>query len=188
MLAVQLRIFGLYLEQMTPSMSLHMDQNRRVARIRELLRENPGWRWMRQYHSVEHYLGYGPVAGSLAAVLRCLEHDTAGLVAPVGSGASSRALLLGLRGSGMSTELVDVQSFGSVTFGSEHLESLGMLIAGDRQQHRVSKRAACAVLAGVLGVLWRGEGGCGGAAAAALRVCGAEVRGDLRCGYMGDGV
>lgn len=52
------------------------------------------------------------------------------LVAPVGSGASSGALALGLAASELDVHLTGVQPFGSVTFGSQDTEDPDMLIAG----------------------------------------------------------
>ncbi len=60
--AHRLDVLGAHLEQMPPSSSLKHDQNRRVARVREILRENPDYHWMRQYHDDIHYLGYEAVA------------------------------------------------------------------------------------------------------------------------------
>ncbi|CAM5442287.1 hypothetical protein SGRIM128S_08590 [Streptomyces griseomycini] len=61
-LRVQLEILGATLEQVRPSKNLRLDQNLRVERIGELLRENPHYHWMRQYHDAIHYLGYRDVA------------------------------------------------------------------------------------------------------------------------------
>ncbi len=59
---LQLELLGATLERMPPSNDLKLDQSRRVARIRELLAEDPRPHWMRQYHDDVHYLGYRPVA------------------------------------------------------------------------------------------------------------------------------
>ncbi len=129
-LRAQLEILGVQLEQMPPSQSLKMDQNRRVSRIQELLEEHPTWHWMRQYHSPEHYLGYRDIAENVADQLQRDGARAVTLVAPVGSGASSGAFALGLKARGLDATVCGVQPFGSVTFGSEAVEDPDMLIAG----------------------------------------------------------
>lgn len=129
-LRLQLGMLGARLEQMPPSDCLRADQDRRVARIRELLAEHPDWHWMRQYHDAVHYRGYRDLALGLGERLRREGFSGVDLVAPVGSGASSGALALGLAESGLAVRLTGVQPFGSVTFGSEAVEDPDMLIAG----------------------------------------------------------
>lgn len=126
-LRVQLSILGAELEQMPPSDSLQLDQNRRVQRIRALLAAHPDWHWMRQYHDRIHYLGYRVVAEMIRAELggRALT-----LVGGVGSGASTGGLATALTELGVPVTLVGVQPFGSVTFGSDHLADPDMIIAG----------------------------------------------------------
>ncbi|KOX16105.1 pyridoxal-phosphate dependent enzyme [Nocardiopsis sp. NRRL B-16309] len=124
---VQLDVLGATLEQMPPSDDLRLDQSRRVARVREVLREHPDYHWMRQYHDSVHYLGYREVADRVAA-----ETGSGPLtvVGGVGSGASTGALATYLRERDPDTRLVGVQPFGSVTFGSDEVEDRGMIIAG----------------------------------------------------------
>lgn len=129
-LRVQLDLLGVELEQMPPSTSLRADQDRRVARVRELIEAHPDWHWMRQYHDAVHYAGYQPIATRCGDLLRGRGYRSVDLVAPVGSGVSSGALGLGLAASGLTVRLVGVQPFGSVTFGSEDVEDPDMLIAG----------------------------------------------------------
>lgn len=129
-LRLQLGMLGARLEQMPPSDCLRADQDRRVARIRELLAEHPDWHWMRQYHDAVHYRGYRDLALGLGERLRREGFSGVDMVAPVGSGASSGALALGLAESGLAVRLTGVQPFGSVTFGSEAVEDPDMLIAG----------------------------------------------------------
>ena len=129
-LRLQLGMLGARLEQMPPSDSLRADQDRRVARIRELLAQHPEWHWMRQYHDAVHYRGYRDLALGLGGRLLREGHRAVDLVAPVGSGASSGALALGLAESGLDVRLTGVQPFGSVTFGSEDVQDPDMLIAG----------------------------------------------------------
>ncbi|PKV89854.1 cysteine synthase A [Streptomyces sp. TLI_146] len=126
-LRTQLAVLGAELEQMPPSADLKLDQERRVARIHEILREHPEYYWMRQYHDDIHYLGYRAIADRLRA-------ETGGhpltLVGGVGSGASTGALARYLREHTPDVELVGVQPFGSVTFGAEHLTDPDIIIAG----------------------------------------------------------
>lgn len=129
-LRLQLGMLGARLEQMPPCDSLRADQDRRVARVRALLAEHPDWHWMRQYHDAVHYRGYRDLALGLGHRIRGQGWDTVDLVAPVGSGASSGAVALGLAESGLHVHLTGVQPFGSVTFGSEDVQDPDMLIAG----------------------------------------------------------
>ncbi|MET9993220.1 pyridoxal-phosphate dependent enzyme [Streptomyces mutabilis] len=126
-LRTQLDVLGAHLEQMQPSTDLKLDQSRRVARVREILREHPEYHWMRQYHDDVHYLGYEAVAE------RIQEETGAGsltLVGGVGSGASTGALAHYLRKRSVDVRLVGVQPFGSVTFGSDHVADPEIIIAG----------------------------------------------------------
>ncbi|WP_245769268.1 pyridoxal-phosphate dependent enzyme [Streptomyces indicus] len=136
-LRTQLAVLGATFEQMEPCSDLKLDQKRRVARVREILAEHPGHHWMRQYHDAVHYLGYEPVAARLRQELG--RERTPGahppgeritLVGGVGSGASTGALAHYLRAAGADVRLVGVQPFGSVTFGSEHVEDPEIIIAG----------------------------------------------------------
>ncbi|MFI6939913.1 pyridoxal-phosphate dependent enzyme [Streptomyces sp. NPDC050418] len=126
-LRTQLAVLGATLEQMEPCSDLKLDQKRRVARVREILTEHPGYHWMRQYHDEIHYLGYEAVAARL-------REETAGepltLVGGVGSGASTGALAHYLRAAGADVRLVGVQPFGSVTFGGEQVADPEIIIAG----------------------------------------------------------
>ncbi|MEV6886662.1 pyridoxal-phosphate dependent enzyme [Streptomyces sp. NPDC051135] len=126
-LRTQLDVLGAHLEQMPPSRDFKLDQSRRVARVREILRDHPGHHWMRQYHDDVHYLGYEAVA----ALVR---EETGGgpltLVGGVGSGASTGALAHYLRKNSVDVLLVGVQPYGSVTFGSEHVADPEIIIAG----------------------------------------------------------
>ncbi len=126
-LRTQLAILGARLEQMSPSKNLKLDQDRRVRRIEEILRENPSYHWMRQYHDDIHYHGYRAVADLIA---REVPLDDLVLVGGVGSGASTGALAGFLRERSPSVSLAGVQPFGSVTFGSEHVEDPDIIIAG----------------------------------------------------------
>lgn len=126
-LRTQLAIFGARLEQMAPSTDLKLDQDRRVQRIREILREHPDYHWMRQYHDGIHYLGYRPIAERIAAELGA---GALTVVGGVGSGASTGALATYLRERSPDVSLVGVQPFGSVTFGSDDIADPDIIIAG----------------------------------------------------------
>ncbi|MCK1799003.1 pyridoxal-phosphate dependent enzyme [Streptomyces sp. XM4193] len=126
-LRVQLEILGATLEQVRPSRNLRLDQNLRVERIGELLRENPHFHWMRQYHDSIHYLGYRDVAD---LVRKEVPEGPLTLVGGVGTGASTGAVADCLRQAGRQVRLVGVQPFGSVTFGAEHVSDPDMIIAG----------------------------------------------------------
>ncbi|MEU8537226.1 pyridoxal-phosphate dependent enzyme [Streptomyces sp. BPPL-273] len=126
-LRTQLAVLGARLEQMEPSANLKLDQSRRVARVREILRDHPEYHWMRQYHDDIHYLGYEAVAERIHA-----ETGTGALtlVGGVGSGASTGALAQYLRKRVAGVRLVGVQPYGSVTFGSDHVLDPEIIIAG----------------------------------------------------------
>ncbi|WP_017603024.1 pyridoxal-phosphate dependent enzyme [Nocardiopsis alkaliphila] len=126
-LRLQLAVLGATLEQMPPSDDLGLDQNRRVRRVREVLRDNPHFHWMRQYHDLIHGLGYRAVADQIR---KDVGEEPLMLVGGVGSGASTGALARYLRESAPDTPLVGVQPFGSVTFGSDHVTDRQIIIAG----------------------------------------------------------
>ncbi|WP_238597103.1 pyridoxal-phosphate dependent enzyme [Corynebacterium heidelbergense] len=130
-LVAQLRLLGATVERMPSSDSLRLDQHRRVGRIQQLLAENPGWYWMQQYHCSRHYEGYRPLGDATYTALADAGHgERIRLVAAVGSGASSAGLGEGMRAAGADVEIVGVQPFGSVTFGSADVPDPDMLIAG----------------------------------------------------------
>lgn len=124
--ALQLRSLGATIEQVPPSGSLKLDQGERVRRVHEYLRRNPDAYWMRQYHDPIHYRGYRRIAARLTFSTPPRAID---LVGSVGSGASTYGLWEGL------SEQADcvvhgIQPFGSVTFGSHHVDDPDMIIAG----------------------------------------------------------
>ena len=90
----QLEILGVTVDQMPPSDDLRLDQNRRVARVRELLARDPALHWMRQYHDPVHHLGYAELAD---LVRRALPEQELTVVGSVGTGASSGGLTRSLR-------------------------------------------------------------------------------------------
>ncbi|MCE6995278.1 cysteine synthase family protein [Saccharothrix sp. S26] len=123
----QLEILGVTVDQMPPSDDLRLDQNRRVARVRELLAHHPDMHWMRQYHDPVHHLGYTELADLLR---RALPGEALTVVGSVGTGASTGGLTRALRARDPLTRLVGVQPFGSVTFGSERFTDPDAIIAG----------------------------------------------------------
>ncbi|MFI8400023.1 pyridoxal-phosphate dependent enzyme [Streptomyces sp. NPDC003444] len=138
-LAVQLSVLGATLERMEPCDDLKLDQKRRVERIHEILAAHPEYHWMRQYHDDVHYLGYRAVADRIRETVGT---ERLTVVGGVGSGASTGALARYLRGAPGSdsyvegaeavedVELVGVQPYGSVTFGSAHVSDPEIIIAG----------------------------------------------------------
>ena len=126
-LRLQLEVLGATLEQMPASDSLRLDQEMRVHRIVEILRNNPSFHWMRQYHDDIHYLGYREVA---ELIEREVPDRRLAIVGGVGTGASTGAITSYLREAGRDVTLVGVQPFGSVTFGGGHVSDPDMIIAG----------------------------------------------------------
>ncbi len=126
-LMLQLRILGATIEQVEPQATLKLDQSLRVARIHELLAADPSLHWMQQYHDDIHYDGYAPVAEAIADSLGC---EALSIVGGIGSGCSTGGLSRALREVDDAVELIGVQPFGSLTFGCQHLEDPGIIIAG----------------------------------------------------------
>jgi cysteine synthase A len=126
-LMMQLQVLGATVQQVPPQDTLKMDQSLRVAIIGDILRERPDVHWMRQYHDDIHYAGYVPVADSIAHEIGT---DRLTVVGGVGSGCSTGGLAVALRDHDPSVELIGVQPYGSVTFGSERIEDPGIIIAG----------------------------------------------------------
>ncbi len=126
-LMLQLRILGATIEQVEPQATLKMDQSLRVARIRELLDADPSVHWMQQYHDDIHYDGYEPVAQLL---LDSIGGAALSVIGGVGSGCSTGGLARALRAHDPAVELIGVQPFGSMTFGCQHIEDPGIIIAG----------------------------------------------------------
>ncbi|MGO4750678.1 pyridoxal-phosphate dependent enzyme [Streptomyces sp. 2MCAF27] len=123
----QLEILGATVDQMPPSQNLRLDQERRVARVRQLIAARPGMHWMRQYHDAIHYAGYREFADLVDDALPGVPLTVVGAV---GTGASTGGLVQPLRERGRSVTLLGVQPFGSVTFGSEGFRDPEAIIAG----------------------------------------------------------
>lgn len=126
-LMVQLQILGATVEQVQPAATLKLDQSLRVARIQEILMNNPDVHWMQQYHDDIHYVGYESVADLIGQVLGT---KPLSIVGGVGSGCSTGGIVKALRAMNNDVELIGIQPFGSVTFGGEHIEDPGIIIAG----------------------------------------------------------
>lgn len=123
----QLEVLGATVDQMPPSQSLRLDQERRVRHVRRLLDSRPDFHWMRQYHDGVHHTGYRELADLAAAALPGAELTVVGTV---GTGASTGGLTRALRADGRPVRLVGIQPFGSVTFGSEGFSDPDAIIAG----------------------------------------------------------
>ena len=126
-LMAQLQILGATVERAPQSASLKLDQSFRVQRIRELIEADSNMHWMRQYHDDIHYCGYVPVAELIGSELGV---DRLSVVGAVGSGCSTAGIVKALRQRDASVRLVGIQPFGSMTFGCQHIEDPGILIAG----------------------------------------------------------
>lgn len=126
-LMVQLEILGAAVEQVQPAATLKLDQSLRVARIQEIMMSNPDVHWMQQYHDDIHYAGYESVADQINQLLST---ERLSIVGGVGSGCSTGGIVKALRAVNDDVELIGVQPFGSVTFGCEHIEDPGIIIAG----------------------------------------------------------
>ncbi len=127
---IQLEILGAEVDQVPiPPGPLvdKMDLEVRLERVRRLLAERDDIHWMQQYHEDYHYLGYRECARLLHQQLGDVPLT---LVGGVGSGASTGGLSTYLRELHADTELVGVQPFESVTFGSEPVEDPVASISG----------------------------------------------------------
>lgn len=123
----QLRVLGATVEQVPPEATLKLDQSRRVERIHQLLSDNPDFYWMQQYHDDVHYLAYSDVAHYVAEQVGI---DQLTIVGSIGTGCSTGGLITKLRQFNHDTRLIGIQPFGSVTFGAEHVDDPGIIIAG----------------------------------------------------------
>ncbi|MER7110114.1 pyridoxal-phosphate dependent enzyme [Streptomyces sp. NPDC000229] len=104
-----------------------MDQGARLERVAHVLDTEDGVHWMQQYHDAIHYRGYRECA-------ELLQKEFGGapltLVGGVGTGASTGGLTTYLRELNDDVELVGVQPFESVTFGSDPVEDPVASISG----------------------------------------------------------
>ena len=126
-LMVQLQILGATVDQVQPAATLKLDQSLRVEKIKSLLQTNPHFHWMQQYHDDIHYAGYEPVAD---LIKESLAVDALSVIGGIGSGCSTGGIVESLRAASDDVELIGVQPFGSMTFGCEHIEDPGIIIAG----------------------------------------------------------
>lgn len=112
---------------MKPTATLKLDQEQRVRRIKEILREAKRTHWMQQYHDDVHYLGYREFASLIEETVGT---ERLTVVGGVGSGASTGGTVSYLREKDPEVQLVGVQPFGSVTFGSQGIDDPEIIIAG----------------------------------------------------------
>jgi len=124
--AVQVESFGATVERVPPQGSLHRDQSERIRRIQVYLAAHENSYWMRQYHDPIHLAGYRRTASRFTFRSVPREID---LVGSVGSGSSTKGMWQGLSEIAP-TRVHGIQSFGSVTFGSEQVQDPDMVIAG----------------------------------------------------------
>ncbi|MFI5528777.1 pyridoxal-phosphate dependent enzyme [Kitasatospora sp. NPDC051853] len=127
---IQLELLGVEVDQVPippGPMVDKMDLEVRLRRIDEILATRDDVFWMQQYHADYHYLGYREAA---EMIHRQLGPAPVTLVGGVGSGASTGALTTYLRELRPDTELVGIQPFESVTFGSEPVEDPVASISG----------------------------------------------------------
>lgn len=104
-----------------------MDQGARLERVAQILDTEHNVHWMQQYHDDVHYLGYRECAEMLQ---KEFGGEPLTLVGGVGTGASTGGLTTYLRELNDDVELVGVQPFESVTFGSDPVEDPVASISG----------------------------------------------------------
>ena len=126
-LKAQLQALGATVEQAPNQSSLELDQNERVLRVQNYLERHPDAHWMCQYHDSIHYLGYQFIADQIAQEMPELPLF---FVAGVGSGASTAGISTRWRATGIPHQVCGIQPFGSVSFGSEHIDDPQVIIAG----------------------------------------------------------
>ncbi|MFI7661822.1 pyridoxal-phosphate dependent enzyme [Micromonospora parva] len=126
-LKTQLEFLGVTVDQPCATRDASLDQAERVRRVMEYVNDHQRAHWMGQYHDPVHYAGYRPIAQRIADSLRT---DSLTLVTGVGSGASSGGLTTALMEAGVDVDLIGVQPFGSVSFGSQDINDPKFLISG----------------------------------------------------------
>ncbi len=129
-LLFQLKTLGAEVEQVPPSTNLKYDQELRLSLVEKYLLSEPKAYWMKQYHDDIHYLGYEEAVRQIVEADRRLFSKGVHLVWPVGSGASSCGMRRGFEKEQVPVTLSGIQPFGSITFGSEHIDDPDMLEAG----------------------------------------------------------
>lgn len=126
-LKTQLIALGATVEQAPNQSSLALDQDDRVRRVNRFLDEHSGAHWMCQYHDNVHYLGYRQIADQIALET---PDEPLTLVAGVGSGASTAGIAHHWTENGTDHQVLGIQPFGSVSFGSEDVDDPQIIIAG----------------------------------------------------------
>lgn len=98
-----------------------------LKRVNEILKNNPKAYWMQQYHDDIHYIGYQ----QLANIIRNeLAPTKCSIVGAIGTGCSTGGLIRSLRRDDKEIELIGVEPFGSVSFGSEFIDDPDAIISG----------------------------------------------------------
>ncbi|GEK15721.1 pyridoxal-phosphate dependent enzyme [Aliivibrio fischeri] len=123
----QLNLLGATVEGIDFAGTLKLDQEYRVKKVKNIIKENEKYYWMQQYHDDIHYEGYKEFAELLSNEI---SSDDLILVGGVGSGCSTGATATYLRENGKKVCLYGLQPYGSVTFGCEHVEDPEIIIAG----------------------------------------------------------
>jgi len=124
---IQLELLGAYVEGVPSAGDLKHDQNYRVEKVNKIIRENPNYYWMQQYHDDIHYGGYEEFTDLIINEIGCKELTVVG---GVGSGCSTGAVGTFLRKKGVSVNMCGIQPFGSVTFGTHEVDDAEIIIAG----------------------------------------------------------
>jgi cysteine synthase A len=126
-LTIQLQILGVHVEHVAASATLALDQEFRVARIKEILAADPNVHWMQQYHDDIHYDGYTAVGRQIEEAIGTNDLT---LIGGIGSGCSTGGIIGYLRRDRPDVRLVGLQPYGSVTFKCPHVEDPGIGTAG----------------------------------------------------------
>lgn len=126
-LTIQLQILGVNVEHVAASATLALDQEFRVARIKEILAGDPNMHWMQQYHDDIHYDGYQAVGQQIEDALGT---ENLTVVGGIGSGCSTGGIIGHLRQKQPDVRLLGLQPYGSVTFKCPHVDDPGIGTAG----------------------------------------------------------
>jgi cysteine synthase len=94
-------------------------QQARVDFVKEILNKHKNYFWTEQYNNKDHYIGYNILAKQL---LNLFPNKKINLIAGVGTGASSIGVYLYLKQQKQDINLIAIDTFGSISFGSENLK------------------------------------------------------------------
>ncbi|PQV46689.1 pyridoxal-phosphate dependent enzyme [Paraburkholderia sp. BL21I4N1] len=109
----QLEMLGGQVEIITDKKGSQGYQKARLDRLHEILDDEPGSFWCRQYDNEDNANAYAELGRELLAAVG----QRLVLVAPVGSGGSSCGIAGALRAAGADCTLVGVDTFNSILFG-----------------------------------------------------------------------